>query len=438
MQPSVYPNVPSVPNTVINSESMFDVWKQRLQQLKNLFSAELRRSNNALIVFDRDTSYGPPEHHSIGVTSVLTNFYIPSPSEQKQIDSDPNPTKKRNYLSTAHVVDPITFENKFKLLHESSFERHDHAMVISHVLSSLNLFLLPFAEFPLGSHKILVRETAHKQAPWLYLTGLIDDIAYNPMTQKIVIIERKSSESSYMAAANSMHSLHLKVKHSKQITMYTKMLLAMAMEKSIPITAKDVELLIIATNLTKKKVSAWRLIYDPITFLGGEWNGDRWHDLLGEHVNFEVEKPILQQPGCVFCGDSTKKLYKTKSEPVWLVCIDCRSKNLCPCGNLARIIDKSNNTKYCSRLCKTRRFSPYVRSLPAEAHNRGGVANPITVVQTDPLHSRQTSLSEFPSSLIPQATPPPVPVPKRNPQPLFNLPFTMDEQGQVFFILDSN
>jgi len=353
--------------------SRYDDFALRLKQITAHFAPAVRRWNDAVVVFYPEGA--PDARRSIGVKRLLTNYYRPTPAEQTEITAAQDPGKTLGFAAFKHTIDAATFEAKFRCLSEERYESFDEAMVASHRLNAVGLVPIGAPEFMLGSRLILAREKPCDTAEWLHLTGSVDALAYNKTTAKLVLIEQKSGFPGASAKFLTQRSLYLKEQHAKQLTLYARMLLAMAEEAHVELYPKDLELVVVANNKSKHLFSVWQMDYDPVTFLGGAWAGERWHGIadLG-HLRFEAQD---YRPRCRVCHATGEDLIKTKSLPVLIFCRRCLEENRCRCGKVARLESRKQKLKICGKACPVLR-----RCQPSPAAEGNSLATAIVVPES--------------------------------------------------------
>lgn len=344
--------------------SRYEEFLGKLQQIAAHFAPTVKRYNDAVVVWADPTA--PHQRRlprSIGVNRLLANYYRPSIEEQAAIRAAKDPGKELSFAAFRHTIDAPTYERKFKLLSEVRYESHDDAMVATNQLNAANIVAIGLPEFMLGSRLILAREFPEANAEWLHLTGSIDSICYNRALGRLVLVELKSGYTTVNTKFHSMHTLHLKEKHCKQLCLYAEMLLAMAAEAGVALCGDDLQLVVVANNKSKRMLTIWDMQYDPQTFLCGTWAADRWHGLLDlGHVRFEIYALRQQQPTCRVCGITKPgEMIKTRTEPVWIFCQPCFEVSRCACGRVARIQSRKTGERLCGRDC------PFMRREPAPA-----------------------------------------------------------------------
>jgi hypothetical protein len=322
-------------------QGRFDEFKLKLASIAKHFERTVRRYNSAVIVAYPDAA--PDRRSSIGVHRLLCNYYKPNADEQQKLAAAPDAGKERSAQAFRHSIDKPTFREKFAhLIPAMTYESYDETLAAANMLSEhCKMIPLGPAEFILGSRQIMVREFPYDGASWVHLTGAIDATFYNLSTHKLVLVELKSSFPQNNARFFSMETLFLKEQHAKQLTLYARLLLLMAQEARVPLSSDDLELCILANNKSRHQISAWRMAYDPVTFLGSAWS-PHWHPI-------ELQLPL----SCAFCG-RFDELQQTRSTPVIVVCRPCFTERRCACGQLGRFKSQRTGAYVCNRRCKLR------------------------------------------------------------------------------------
>lgn len=322
-------------------QDRFDEYKLKLDSIAKHFQQIVGRHNGAIIVRYNDRAHD--RRGSIGAHRLLCNYYRPSAEEQQQLNNAKDVGKERSTQAFHHAIDKATFHEKFThLIPALRYEAYDEALIASNTLSNqCNMVSLGYAEFTLGSRRILVNEFPHEGAQQLHLTGALDALFYNRATGKLVLVEQKSGFPQNNARFFSMEQLYLKEQHAKQLTLYACLLLLMAEEAGVPLVADDLELCLLANNKARHQLSAWRMQFDPVTFLGETWAAVHWYAII-----IVVNKPMQ----CCFCG-RFDELKQTVSKPIITLCMPCFDKHRCVCGKLGRYMRKSTNTYVCERRC---------------------------------------------------------------------------------------
>lgn len=328
-------------------------WSDKLDAIRKHFALTVQRYNDAVIVYYTQAEKLAAQNYrrSLGVTRFLANYYKPSSAEQAEIAAATDKGKALSFAAFKHSIDKPTFEARFALVSESRYESFEDTIVGMNELNRADVVPLGPPEFMLGSRNIIAKEEPRESADWVHLTGSIDAIGYNKVTGKLVLVELKSGFTSATSNAKfmSMQTLHLKEKHCKQLCLYARMLTAMAVEIGIVIAPTDLELLIVANNKSKHLLSIWRMVYDPETFLGSTWAGERWVGILDSGMLRTAVAPHF--PSCAACGRQAD-IIKTKSLPIVFLCKPCFNANRCHCGKLARVKTKAG-LRLCSRTCPT-------------------------------------------------------------------------------------
>jgi hypothetical protein len=316
----------------------YDEFEEKLGAIRRHFESTVVHQNGAVIVRNKQG------RHSIGVTRILTNYYKPSEEELSRINKAEDQGRELNFAAFKHGIDRETFNNKFHtVVDEERFEHYDSSMTVDDKLfEKHNLIPIGQAEFALGTPSLAVREKPSTQAELKHITGSIDRLRYNKRTAKLALIELKSG--STKAAYMKMRSLYLKEKHCKQLTLYAFILQVMALEAGVRITQEDIELIVIGWDNSKRTVSVWQMQYDPQTFLGSRWAGERWFGIVDTGF-------LLRLTYDEFCciPDCTKKaLYRHPQRQELVYCSQlCRDKPHCACGTPASYRSASTGRYIC-------------------------------------------------------------------------------------------
>jgi hypothetical protein len=309
-----------------NNFTRYTEFQEKLQTIREHYEGVIVHHNGAVIV------RGNGDRQSIGVTRVLTNYYKPSDEELTKINNAEDQGRERNFAAFKTSIDRETFNNKFHtVVDEEKFEHYDHSMTVDDKLFE-NHDLIPIgpAEYTLGTPSLVVREHPRADAAVKYIVGSIDRLRYNKRTAKLVLLELKSGQT--RAAYMAMRTLYLKEKHCKQLTFYAFILQVMALEAGVKITQEDIELIVVGVDTSKRTVSVWQMQYDPKTFLGGVWAGERWCGIVDTGMLMRL---TLDEFCCI--PDCTHKaVFKVAHRPELRYCSQaCRSKPHCDCGRPA-------------------------------------------------------------------------------------------------------
>lgn len=306
-----------------NNFTRYTEFQDKLKAIREHFEGVVVHNNGAVIV------RGHAGRQSIGVTRTLTNYYKPSDEDLTKINKAEDQGRERNFAAFKHSVDRETFNNKFQtVVDEEKFEHYDHSMTVDDKLFE-NHDLIPIGppEYALGSPSLVVRETPSSDALAKYIVGSIDRLRYNKRTAKLVLLELKSGQT--RAAYMAMRTLYLKEKHCKQLTFYAFILQVMALEAGVKITQEDLELIVVGVDTSKRTVSVWQMQYDPKTFLGSHWAGERWIGIVDTGMLMRL---TLDEFCCI--PDCTKKaLYQHPKRSDLKYCSQaCRDRPHCECG----------------------------------------------------------------------------------------------------------
>jgi len=298
-------------------------FKAKLTALREWSSGFLERYNGAV----RVRSMGA--YRCIGVTTLLTNYYIPSAEDQVEIAKGDDRGKALGFAAFKPNIDKDTYSAYFTQLDDQPYEGFDSGRCVGSHLANVGITLAGLQEFMVGSRLLVARETPAPDAPLSYLVGAIDEICYNERTGKLVLLESKQSrsDSKYIA----MKTLFLKEKHCKQLSFYAMMFLFMCNEAGIDIKEEDIELVIVGQATTKRRVASWRFGFDRITFLGEQWASDRWHPILcRDPARNAIRRLDMQVPCCSVCGGGGQLMQDCNrlycSEACWAqrpICVSC-------------------------------------------------------------------------------------------------------------------
>ena len=313
-------------------------FENKLSAIREHFEARLGRQNGAVIVRNS-------KHQSIGVTRLLSNYYKPSAEEFARINRAEDAGRERTFSAFKAGIDKETFGAKFRtIVDEQRFEHYDSSMTVDDSLfEHQGLVPIDRAEYLLGSPSLVVRELPSVDAALKHLTGSIDRLRYNKRTGRLALIELKSGQT--RAPYMKMRALYLKEKHCKQLTLYAFMLRIMASEANISLEPNDIELFIIGYDSAKHCVSVWQMQYDPQTFLGSVWAGERWAGIIDTGL---LARLTLNEHCCI-PNCTNRAMLRSKLHPDQVYCSQaCREKPHCPCGKPAT---HRNSQRYFCRHC---------------------------------------------------------------------------------------
>lgn len=325
--------------------SRFDHWTKVLGVIRRYYTGVLETNKKAIRIRPPP---GSPIKHSIGVTSVLDNYYRQSEEDVERIAAAPDRGIELGKRAWRHAIDSLTAE-RFKSLTNNKYMAYEATLNTVTQLGSVHLAQIDKPEFRVGSPTITVLETPNgDERDWKFLVGAIDMFLYNYETGQLVLCEAKSGFSDQLMRNSPLYmaKMFLKEKHVKQLTLYAWMLIKMSHEAGVPIAPEDIQLVILADDRNKHMSEIWSFPYDPVTFLGSVWARDRWVGFVD--TNLLLHRPVLSLE-CMFCK-TKDNLIKTITTPVKVVCKPCYSVNRCACGKLVRY--KYAGKRVCGRDCK--------------------------------------------------------------------------------------
>lgn len=289
-----------------------------LNSIKAYTSRFIAKSNDAIII-------GNSQWRSLGVNRILINYFIPNDEELQTLSTAEDKDKQLNLMAWKKPLDKTVFSEFCHLIGERQFSGpHGYIVELDSLFGDNHIISLNCNELPVGDASILAlsNPTADPkdQTNWIHPTGAIDMTKYNRRTGKIVCIELKTGNSYFPCG---LQSRYLKEKHVKQLHFYAFMLLNIANNAGIKLSANQIELAFAAADTRMQRVALWSVAYKPKFFLGSALGSTRWHSLIEGRI-FRIP---LAQIKCRMCSKPAN--CQSKKEPQKFYCSEqCRKREM--------------------------------------------------------------------------------------------------------------
>jgi hypothetical protein len=260
------------------------------------------------------------QHRSLGVTTLLTNYFKLSEQEKKRIANSKDWGASADVMAWKNTVDPGTLIDGYckQIAYTKFKDTHDSYVQFDTLFLECGMVPLYHGEMNVGHNTILCPETPGS-ANVVHPTGAIDMIKYNERTKKLVIVELKTSKTS--KNFTTLENAFLKVKHIKQPHFYTVLLKNMFDCALIPFDSKDFELVIVGVHETTMQIALWHIKYMPKYFLGENWGDGRWHSIISS-----VRRLKSSEATCSGCGGAANYQDRINTHLFWCS-KQCRVKN---------------------------------------------------------------------------------------------------------------
>lgn len=294
-------------------EQRLDAYAQCLRTVEERCHHFLKTNKGAVIV-ENST------RRSLGVTTILTNYYSPSEKECTELDEAEDRGSALNFIAFKPTLDAETYNEFVEELGERRFtDTHGSYVELDSLFHANGMVPAYEGEFKLGSNLICCRDRPSGDAEIVHLTGAIDMIKYNRRTGKLVLVELKTGNTS--RAFFTMKQLFVKQKHVRQLQSYAYLLRNMFQICGVPFKSNNFELVIAGVDNSVRKVALWSVRYEPTRFLGED---ERWQPLIRNI--FRLSGDSLPCSQCAapathqwqrdtrvfFCGTACKDLYKNQ------------------------------------------------------------------------------------------------------------------------------
>lgn len=273
----------------------------------------LTRSRGATIVTSTD-------YRSLGVTTLLTNYFRLNDAEKKRIANSRDWGASADVMAWKNTVDAGSMiEGYCTPLGSVKFkDSHDSYVQFDTLFLQNNLVPLADGEMDIGHNNILCKEAPDSEVD-VHPTGAIDMLKYNRRRRKLTLIELKTSKTH--KNFTTMENAFLKQKHIKQLHFYALMLKNMFDCARIPFDSTDFELVIVGVHETTMQIAMWRINYMPKHFLGENWGEGRWHSILSS-----LRRIQSHEVRCSGCGKEAHFQDQVNTRLFWCSKL-CRDAN---------------------------------------------------------------------------------------------------------------
>ena len=255
----------------MEAPSRRDEFHAKLVAVEEHCSAVLKKTRGATIVTGS-------RYRSLGITTLLTNYYRLTDAEKQRIERSKDWGASADVMAFKGNVDAGTLLDGYcePLGVEKFKDAHDSFVKLDDLFQHNGYDPLYPGEMNVGYNEILIAEKPGSDN-MVHPTGAIDMQRYNRFRAKHAIVELKTSKTS--KNFTTMENAFLKVKHVKQVHSYAWLLKNMFDCAGIPFNSNDFELLIVGIHETQMTIALWRVTYNPKYFLGGHWDNGRWESI---------------------------------------------------------------------------------------------------------------------------------------------------------------
>jgi len=241
------------------------------------------------------TIVSPSQYRSLGVTTLLTNYFKLSEQEQRRIASSKDWGASADVMAWKNTTDAGTLIDGYceQIAYTKFKDAHDSFVQFDILFQRCGMLPLYEGELNVGHNTVVCPETPGSST-LVHPTGAIDMLKYNERSRKLTLVELKTSKTS--KNFESMERAFLKQKHLKQLHFYAVLLKNMFESARISFDSADFELVIAGVHETTMQIALWRVRYMPKYFLGENWGDGRWHSLIS--AMRRVQPGELRCAGC--------------------------------------------------------------------------------------------------------------------------------------------